>query len=138
MEKQKINCKNKIKRGTKTMKSKIKTCKKFCREVFLPEREKVEIQFSKKYQPIQVLRKTNRKAFANTLETMYLKGCHDIYCQKTCKNSKKNKNNTNNKNSKKTWLKSFTKKRKENLIQQGAISGCRDLIKEFPEYYKNV
>ena len=34
------------------------------------------------------------------------------------------------------WNK-FTKKRKENLIQQGAISGCRDLIKEFPKYYKN-
>ena len=55
-----------------------------------------------------------------------VKGCNDIYCRKSCKNSK-NK-----------WLKSFTKKRKETLIQQGAISGCRDLIKEFPEYYKNI
>ena len=122
MENKKVKYKSNIKVGSK---SKNKTCKKFCKEVFLPERERVEIKFSKKYQPIKVLRKTNRKEFANTLETMYLKGCNDIYCKKTCKN-------------KKSWLKSFTKKRKENLIQQGAISGCRDLIKEFPEYYENI
>jgi hypothetical protein len=35
-------------------------------------------------------------------------------------------------------VKIIYKKRKKNLIQQGAISGCRDLIKEFPEYYKNA
>ena len=115
------------------MKNKNVKCKRFCKNVFLPERERVEIQFSKKfnskkfrYQPIKALRKTKRKNFANTLETMYLRGCNDIYCQKTCKNNKA------------TWLKSFTKKRREKLIQQGAISGCRDLIKEFPEYYKNI
>ena len=45
------------------------TCKKFCKEVFLPERERVEIKFSKKYKPITVLRKTNRKTF----ETKYKK-----------------------------------------------------------------
>ena len=118
----------------KKVKSKNKTCKKFCKKIFLPERERVEIEFSNKYnkknkyQPIKVLRKTN-KSLAKMLENMYLHGCNDIYCQKSCKNSK---------NSKNKWLKSFTKKRKENLIQQGAISGCRDLIKEFPEYYKNV
>jgi len=117
----------------KKVKSKNKTCKNFCKKVFLPERERVEIEFSKKlnkkfkYQPIKVLRKTNKKSsLAKLLENMYLKSCNDIYCQKTCKNSK-NK-----------WLKSFTKKRKEKLIQQGAISGCRDLIKEFPENYKNI
>lgn len=115
----------------KIMNSKNKTCKKFCKKVFLPERERVEIEFSNKYnkknkyQPIKVLRKTN-KSLAKLLESAYLKGCNDTYCQKSCKNSK-NK-----------WLKSFTKKRKETLIQQGAISGCRDLIKEFPEYYKNI
>ena len=115
----------------KIMNSKNKTCKKFCKKVFLPERERVEIEFSNKYnkknkyQPIKVLRKTN-KSLAKLIENMYLKGCNDIYCQKSCQNSK-NK-----------WLKSFTKKRKETLIQQGAISGCRDLIKEFPEYYKNI
>jgi predicted ribonuclease toxin of YeeF-YezG toxin-antitoxin module len=107
-----------------------KTCKKFCKDGFLPERERVEIEFSNKYNkknkyhPIKVLRKTN-KSLAKLLESSYLKNCNDMYCQTKCKNSK-NK-----------WLKSFTKKRKETLIQQGAISGCRDLIKEFPEYYKN-
>ena len=115
----------------KIMNPKNKTCKNFCKEIFLPERERVEIEFSNKYikknkyQPIKVLRKTN-KSLAKVIENMYLKGCNDTYCQKRCKNSK-NK-----------WLKSFTKKRKETLIQQGAISGCRDLIKEFPEYYKNI
>ena len=113
-------------------KSKNKTCKKFCKEKFLPERERVEIEFSKryrklKYKPIQLLRKTNKNSsLANLLENAFLKVCDDIYCQKDCKSSK-NK-----------WLKSFTKKRKENLIQQGAISGCRDLSKEFPEDYKNI
>ncbi len=115
----------------KKVKYKNKTCKKFCKDVFLPEKERVEIEFSKKhnkknkYQTIKVLRKKNKKSLANLIETAYLKSCNDIYCQKSCKRSKK-------------WVKSFTKKRKEKLIQQGAISGCRDLIKEFPEYYKNI
>ena len=106
-----------------TVKPKNKTCKKFCKKVFLPERERVEIEFSKKYRkfkykPIQLLRKTNKKSsVANLLENAFLK---------------------DGKDGKNKWLKSFTKKRKENLIQQGAISGCRDLIKEFPENYKNI
>ena len=122
----------KRKSKNKIVKPKNKTCKKFCKEVFLPERERVEIEFSKKYRklkykPIKLLRKTNKNSsVANLLENAFLKDCDDIYCQKDCKGSK-NK-----------WLKSFTKKRKENLIQQGAISGCRDLIKEFPEDYKNI
>ena len=129
MKNNKVIPKNKYTR--KIMNPKNKTCKKFCKKVFLPERERVEIEFSNKYnkknkyQPIKILRKTN-KSLAKLLENMYLKGCNDTYCQKSCKNNK-NK-----------WLKSFTKKRKETLIQQGAISGCRDLIKEFPEYYKNI
>ena len=129
MENKKV--KSKTESASKRMNTKNKTCKKFCKNIFLPERERVEIEFSNKYnkknkyQPIKVLRKTN-KSLAKIIENMYLKGCNDTYCQKSCKNSK-NK-----------WLKSFTKKRKEKLIQQGAISGCRDLIKEFPEYYKNI
>ena len=129
MKNNKVISKNNSSR--KIMNPKNKTCKNFCKEIFLPERERVEIEFSNKYikknkyQPIKVLRKTN-KSLAKVIENMYLKGCNDTYCQKRCKNSK-NK-----------WLKSFTKKRKETLIQQGAISGCRDLIKEFPEYYKNI
>ena len=129
MKNNKVKSKNKS--ASKITNSKNKTCKNFCKEIFLPERERVEIEFSNKYnkknkyQSIKVLSKTN-KSLAKLLENMYLKGCNDIYCQKSCKNSK-NK-----------WLKSFTKKRKETLIQQGAISGCRDLIKEFPEYYKNI
>jgi len=132
MENKKVKSINKSKSENKIVKPKNKTCKKFCKEVFLPERERVEIEFSKKnkkfkYKTIKLLRKTNKKSsLANLLENSFLKVCDDIYCQKDCKGSK-NK-----------WLKSFTKKRKENLIQQGAISGCRDLIKEFPEYYKNI
>ena len=115
------------------VKPKNKTCKKFCKDVFLPERERVETEFSKKskrkfkYTPIKVIRKKNKKSsLANLLEYAFLKNCDDIYCQKKCKGSK-NK-----------WLKSFTKKRKENLMNQGATSGCRDVIKEFPKYYKNI
>ena len=125
MENKKVKSKNKSAR--KIMNPKNKTCKQFCKKIFLTERERVEIEFSNKYNKknkYQPITKTN-KSLSKVLENMYVKGCNDIYCQKSCKNSK-NK-----------WLKSFTKKRKENLIQQGAISGCRDLAKEFPEYYKN-
>jgi len=106
----------------------MKTCKNFCEKVFLPERERVEIQASKnskvKYIPLNVLRKTN-KSLARRLKKMYIKTCDDIYCQKKC-------------TGKPRWNKSFTKKRKIQLIKQGAKSGCRDLVKEFPEYYKNI
>ena len=124
--------KSKRRSNNKIVKPKNKTCKRFFKEVFLPERERVEIEFSKKlnkkfkYKTIKRLRKTNKHSLANLLEKSYWKDCQDIYCQKKCK-GRKNK-----------WLKSFTKKRKENLIKKGAISGCRDLIKEFPEYYKNI
>jgi len=118
------------------MQNKNKTCKRFCEKVFLPERERVEEEFSKKsnkpnmfknykYIPIKVLKKTN-KSLAKLLKNAFMKNCDDIYCQKTCKSSKKK------------WLKSFTKKRRERLTEQGAVSGCRDLTKEFPEYYKNI
>jgi hypothetical protein len=69
--------------------------------------------------------KTN-KSLAKLLKNAFMINCDDIYCQKTCKSSKKK------------WLKSFTKKRRERLTEQGAASGCRDLTKEFPEYYKNI
>jgi hypothetical protein len=102
-----------------------KTCKKFCKKVFLPERERVEKKFSKFYDTIEVLRKKKDNVLADILENMYLKSCDDIYCQKKCKN-------------KKSWVKSFNDKRKTKLMKQGAISGCRDLIEEYPNYYKNI
>ncbi len=100
-----------------------KTCKKFCTKVFLPVREEVEVEYVKRNnlkirEPSESVKKFVKKA--------YLQVCNDIYCQPKCKTRKN------------TWLKSFTKARKEKLIQQGAISGCRDLIKEFPDYYKNI
>ena len=96
-----------------------KTCKRFCKNIFLPERERVEMEFAKKYKMKYITPTKNVKE-------MFLKSCNDIYCQKKCKGIK-NK-----------WSKTFTKKRKDKLIQQGAVSGCRDLHKEFPEYYKNI
>jgi hypothetical protein len=123
MENNKVKTKNKS--VSKIINPKNKTCKKFCKNVFIPEQERVAIAFSDKYKPIKVLRKTN-KPLAKMIQNMFFKNCNDIYCQKSCKN-RKNK-----------WLKSFTKKRKENLIHQGAISGCIDLIKKFPKQYKNI
>ena len=127
MENNKVKSKNKS--VSKIINPKNKTCKKFCKNVFIPEQERVAIAFSSnfrnKYKPLKVLRKTN-KPVAKMLQNMFLKNCNDIYCQKSCKN-RKNK-----------WLKSFTKKRKENLIHQGAVSGCIDLIKKFPKHYKNI
>jgi hypothetical protein len=130
MEKHKV--KFKIKSSVrKKRKFNNKTCKKFCDTIFLPEKERVEIEFSKgnnikyKYTPIKKLSNTN-KTLAKTIKKLYLKACNDIYCQKDCKGTKSK------------WLKSFTKKRKDTLIQKGATSGCRDLLKEYPEYYKNI
>jgi hypothetical protein len=110
---------------TRVKKPQNKTCKKFCKKTFLPERERVEKKFSKSYEPIDVLRKNKKNDLANILENMYLQGCDDIYCQKKCKNKSK-------------WTKSINKKRKTKLMDQGAISGCRDLIAEYPNYYKNI
>ena len=104
---------------TQRKQRKNKTCKNFCEKVFLPERERVEMDFSKR----------NKRKYIKSskfVKEMFLNGCNDIYCQQKCKSSKSK------------WLKSFTKKRKDKLIQQGAISGCRDLHKEFPEYYQNI
>jgi hypothetical protein len=94
--------------------------------VFIPDKEKVEIAFAKKhkvkYVPIDKLPKS-KKSLKNLLKTVYLEGCKKIYCQKKCDKGSEQ------------WLKSYTKKRKERLMKQGATSGCRDLIKEFPGYY---
>jgi hypothetical protein len=117
----------KIKRKQREF-NKNKTCKNFCRKVFLPEKERVEQKFSKYYEPIEVMRNKDdefEKETADILEKAYLDSCNDIYCQKKCKNKQK-------------WVKSISKERKKRLEKQGAMSGCRDLIQEFPDYYENI
>ena len=109
-------------------------CKKqFCKNVFLPEREKVEMKFDKNYERIEVMSNKDdqfEKETADFLEKAYLDSCSDIYC---------NDNNCNKSSkSNKKWVKSFSQERKKKLIGQGAISGCRDLIKEHPDYYENI
>jgi hypothetical protein len=112
---------SKRKSHSKTVKTKNKTCKKFCEKKFLPERERVEMEFAKRNKMKYI--KPSR-----VVKELFVKSCNDIYCQKKCKGNK----------NKSKWLKSFTKKRKDTLIKEGAISGCRDLHKEFPDYYKNI
>ena len=96
-----------------------KTCKNFCEKVFFPERERVERKFTKTHN-IKYIKPTK------FVKDFYLHGCNDIYCKPRCNSGKRK------------WSKSFTKKRKARLIKQGAISGCRDLHKEFPDYYENI
>lgn len=99
----------------------------FCEKVFIPEREKIEIAFAKKHKyPYLTIKQLEAKKdpLAKILKDAYMKSCNEIYCQKTCKNKNK-------------WLKSFSKTRKNKLIKKGALSGCRDLKREFPEHYKN-
>jgi hypothetical protein len=102
------------------------SCKKFCEDVFVPEKERVEQLFSKNY-------KVN-KSF--DLKPLYMRACDKVYCQKSC--SKKNRKNRKNGKNEKRWVKSYTKKRKSDLMKKGALSGCRDLVKEFPKYYKGI
>jgi hypothetical protein len=45
MENKKVKSKNKS--ASKITNPKNKTCKKFCKNIFLPERERVEIEFMK-------------------------------------------------------------------------------------------
>ena len=53
----------------------VKSCKHFCEKVFIPEKERVEIELSKKtkiqYTPIKMLNRTN-KAFSKTLKNLYM------------------------------------------------------------------
>ena len=78
---------------------KSKYCKQFCEKVYLPDKERVELEFSKKkkmkYIPIKFLmKKSKTRSLGKMLKRMYLKSCNDIYCQEKC-NGKK-------------WLSSFT------------------------------
>jgi ribosomal protein L18E len=45
MESKKVKSKNKY--ASKITNSKNKTCKNFCKEIFIPERERVGVEFSK-------------------------------------------------------------------------------------------
>ena len=119
----------------------MQTCKKFCEDVFVPEKERVEQLFSKKHK----LNKLNRVNKSFDLKPLYMKVCNKVYCQKSCSMNGKNGNNGKSKNGKskkgnngKRWVKSYTKKRKNDLMAKGALSGCRDLVKEFPKYYKGI
>jgi hypothetical protein len=97
------------------MPAQTKKCRKqFCETVFLPKRDKMEGDYLKK------LKKTNPSHY-KSIKNLYLKNCSDIFCQPKCKDKSK-------------WLKSFSKKRIDALMKQGAMSGCRDLPKEFKEY----
>jgi len=54
-----------------------------------------------------------------------MRACDKVYCQKSCNGTKKN--GKNGKNGKR-WAKSYTKKRKSDLMKKGALSGCRDFL----------
>jgi len=91
----------------------------FCKKVFLPEKERL-FEEDKKKNP-KLKNHSTKRVFSEFVENFLLKGCEEIYCRPRCK-----------------WLKSYTEKRKKRLKAQGAISGCRDLMKEYPKTYKNL
>lgn len=102
-------------------------CTTFCKTTFLKERERVETAFAEEhgmsYVPVDKMKST----FGKNLKAMYVNSCKTIYCNKGCNGTNKDFINSVEKN----------KQRKENLQKQGAISACRDLVKEFPKYYKS-
>lgn len=116
------------------------TCDSFCKKVFLPERERVEREFSKR------LQKKSKKQIPYTssklIKDFYVFGCKNIYCQDKCPPVARSKNGMFLKTAKKSlktlWKRSYTKKRKERLMKLGAKSGCRDLMEEYPNDYKNL
>jgi hypothetical protein len=108
-----------------------KKCEKFCKTTFLKERERVESVVAKengvRYVPVARLEKQN-KPLAKTLKGAYVSSCKQIYCNKGCAAGK----------GRKDFVASIEKDkpRKERRLQkQGAVSGCRDLAREFPKYY---
>lgn len=96
-----------------------KTCKKdYCEKVFVPEREKVELQFAKDNKKKYVALAKQTKELADMMKQLYVKACEDIYCG-NC-----------------GFVKTVDEKRKNKLQSMGATSACRDMKKEFPKYYK--
>ena len=103
-----------------------KECTKFCKTVFLKERERVETVVAKEkgltYVPVD---KKKDKELGRILKRSYVEACEKIYCNKGCDGAKKDFVKTVEKD----------KPRKERLQKNGAISACRDLAKEFPKHY---
>lgn len=70
-----FNFSRKRKSNNKNLTSKRKTCKNFCKKVFLPERERVEMEYARK-------NKMNYITPKKIVKELYLKNCSDIYCKK--------------------------------------------------------
>lgn len=105
-----------------TMPPKQKCVETYCKKVFLAEREKVEQQFAKDAKKTYVpLKEMKDKSLAKMMERAYVDNCKEIYCSPTC-----------------GFAKSVDKDRKAKLVKKGATSACRDLVKEFPKYYKKT
>ena len=112
----------------RTNKNKNKTlkCKQFCKKIFLPEKERAEIKYAKKKGIEYIPLAKEEKEMAKVLKNWYLASCDGIYCQKKCNPEKKQ------------WAKTISQKRKQRLISKGALSGCIDVIKEYPGYNGDI
>jgi len=98
-----------------------KECNAYCVKQFLPERNRVEREWAKKTGV-----KYSRPS--SDIVNAYVTTCESIYCRKKqCADPQKP-----------LWAPTIKEKRKMELIAKGAVSGCRDLVKEFgAAYYKN-
>lgn len=104
------------------------TCKQYCNSYFLPERERVEAKHAKDHKSTYTpLAQQKDRALASRVRRAYLGLCKDIYCRKGSGCGGKDKED---------FVASISDNRKAALLKLGATSGCRDIIKEFPKYYK--
>ena len=99
-----------------------KKCEAFCKNDYLPKREKVEKNVHPKSVPLNIYPDPFFKA---TLKNLYVKSCHDIYCRPGC-----------GKKPPQDFLPTFQVARRNDLKSRGARSGCRDLTREFPKNYR--
>jgi hypothetical protein len=104
----------------KERESKGSKCDQYCSNVFLPERERVEVLFTRKaglppYVPVD---KMSNKVLGSMMKDAYIKTCNGIYCSPKC-----------------GFVETIDSSRRKNLTRRGALSACRDLVREFPGYY---
>jgi len=131
-------------------------CRKYCLKDFIPERERVEKKAYADKRPKDSSAKLVKKLYVETCETIYCNpkcGFKDIKvkyttngnCYKLFKHPDGDVRDTPCKSTKtpvkkpaapKAFVDTVSEKRKKNVTARGAQSVCRDLVKEFPKYYR--
>jgi hypothetical protein len=140
-------------------------CRKYCIKDFIPERERVEAKaYAEQHRRYVPVDKRPKDSNAKLVKKLYVETCETIYCNPKCgfkdikakyttngncyklfKHPDGDVRDTPCKSTKvpvkkptapKAFVDTVSEKRKKNVTTRGAQSVCRDLVKEFPKYYR--